>query len=509
MGFRVTGAPGDEFLRELRALQLNTVFRQMPIALAVTAVNAATTAIVLHRLTGVVRPLVWLCVVLLVTTGRSLLWLQHRRADPGAKGDPQWSLLAICGSLFGGLCWGLGGAALFPTLPDLGQMFLTVVIGGMCAGAIVTSSSYLPNLLAFLFSATIPIAAMFFCQGTVTGSALGMMILVFAAALALAGRHLSRFFAETMRLRFELSDANLRLQAEMLEREATEAALRQAQKLEMIGQLTGGIAHDFNNLLTIVTGNLTLAVARTGRNAASMPLLQSALQAAERGGALIQRLLAFARKQHLDPQSVDLNRLVTGIEDLLRRTLTERTRLTIASDTDLAPALVDANQLELAILNVTINARDAMPEGGALRIDLQNRRAGINSPPELRPGDYVVVAISDTGTGMDEATLARAFEPFFTTKELGGGSGLGLPMVQGFAAQSGGTVRIRSKLGEGTTVELWLPRADNPPCGTDRDLFDAAQSHPPIRRKSRPGHRPFETKEAGPVTQLKRGRIPA
>jgi signal transduction histidine kinase len=463
----LAGACGNDGGRKCRALQLDTVFREMPTALAVNAVNAAITAVVLHRLAGAALPLAWLCIVLLVTTARSLLWLRYRRGHPRDTGD-RWVLLTICASLLGGLCWGLGGVALFPSLPVLGQMFLTVVIGGMCAGAVVTSSPYLPTFLAFLLSATLPMAALFFSQGTGAGGAMGAMVLVFAAALSLAGRHLNRFFTETIRLRLELSEANLRLQAEIAEREATEAALRQAQKLEAIGQLTGGIAHDFNNLLTIVSGNLTLAIGRTTKNSASMPFLQSALQAAERGGALVQRLLAFARKQRLDPQPVNLSCLVTGIEDLLRRTLGDRTHLTIVRDADLAPARVDANQLELAILNLTINARDAMPGGGTLRIDLRNRRAGQNSPHELARGDYVVFSIADTGAGMDEATLARAFEPFFTTKEIGSGSGLGLSMVQGFAAQSGGTVRIRSKPGEGTTVELWLPRAEDPPSGAER-----------------------------------------
>lgn len=449
----------------------------MPIALAVNAVNALITTIVLHQLAGAVLPLVWLCTVLLVTAARFGLWLRYRRA--ASRRNPRWPLLATCGSLLAGLSWGLGGLALFPTLPELGQMFFTLVVGGMCAGAVVTSSSHLPTLLAFLFPASLPMAIPFFWQGSLTGSALGAMILVFAAALALAGRHLNRFLAEVLRLRFELSTANQRLQGEIAEREAAEAALRQAQKLEAIGQLTGGIAHDFNNLLTIVTGNLTLAMARTGSNSTSMPLLQSALQATERGGALVQRLLAFARKQRLQPQSVDLTGLVAGLEDLLRRTLASHTRLTITSAADLAAALVDANQLELAILNVTINARDAMPGGGALHIDLRNRRTGSNSPPDLPTGDYVVISISDTGTGMDEATLARAFEPFFTTKLTEGGSGLGLPMVHGFAAQSGGAVQIRSKPGEGTTVELWLPRADKPLFGTDHYPYDTAAPHRP------------------------------
>jgi signal transduction histidine kinase len=196
-------------------------------------------------------------------------------------------------------------------------------------------------------------------------------------------------------------------------------------------------------------------------------LLQGALQAAEKGFSMIQRLLAFARRQHLDPRSVDLGNLVANIEELLQRTLGHRVQLTIARAADVAPASVDANQLELAVLNLAINARDAMPAGGTLRIGLENRRADRGSPHPLATGDYVVVSISDTGTGMDEATLARAFDPFFTTKEIGSGSGLGLPMVQGFAAQSGGAVQIRSRAGEGTTVELWLPRAhESPPSET-------------------------------------------
>ncbi len=462
----MTGSSADGVLREIRAAQTSAVFRQMPIALAVNTVNAVITAIVLQRFAGVMLPLAWLCIVLLVTAGRWLVWRRYRHRDARLEDDPRWPLLASCGSLLAGLCWGLGAVVLFPVLPVVGQIFLTFVIGGMCAGAVVVSASHLSTLLAFLLSASVPMAILFFAQGEATGSALGAMTVVFVAALSFAGGQLNRFIAETMRLRLALSETNRRLQTEIAEREATQDALRQAQKLEAVGQLTGGIAHDFNNLLTVVIGNLALAIGRAGENPAVVPPLQGALQAAERGVALIQRLLAFARKQQLDPQSVDLNRLVADIADLLRRTLGSQIRLAIASFPDLAPARVDTNQLELALLNLTINARDAMPGGGALHIGLLNRRTDHRSPPELSPGDYVVVSISDTGMGMDEATVARAAEPFFTTKEIGSGSGLGLPMVQGFAAQSGGAVQIRSKPGQGTTVELWLPQADEPPSET-------------------------------------------
>ncbi len=452
--------PANEISTAIHTEQLRAVFRQMPISLAVNLVNAGLTAIVLSTIGAQPFPLVWFSLVALATAGRWILWRRYRRTLPGSERDHMWSRLAVCGSLLAGSCWGFGGAVLFPVVPVSGQIFLTFVIGGMCAGTVVLNASHLPTLLAFLLSASLPMAVRFFAEGTAADTALGVMIVVFATALSLAGAHLNRFFTETMRLRFELNDANLRLQAEVAEHRATEAVLRQAQKLEAIGQLTGGIAHDFNNLLTVVIGNLVMVSGRVSEDSSILPLLQSALRAAERGVALIQRLLAFARKQRLDPRSVDLAALVASIEELLQRTVGPAIQVEIATDAGLAPAHVDANQVELAILNLAINARDAMPLGGTLRISLRNRQPDCRSPAELTPGDYVVVSISDTGTGMDEATLAQAFDPFFTTKEVGSGSGLGLPMVQGFAGQSGGAVQIRSKLGEGTTVELWLPQED-------------------------------------------------
>jgi signal transduction histidine kinase/CheY-like chemotaxis protein len=461
--------PSAKIVDAVYAEQVAAVYWQLPIALGANLVNAALTTVVLMPIAARPVPLLWFGVVILVTAGRAVAWWRYRRADAGS--DPaQWAFPAIFGAMFAGLCWGLGGAVLFPFIPPLARAFLTIVIGGMCAGSVVLSGPHLPTLLAFLLPACTPMAARFLAEGTPIDSALGAMTVVFVVAMVFAGRHLNRIFVEAMRLRFELKEANLRLQAEMSEHRATEAALHQAQKLEAIGHLTGGIAHDFNNLLTVVIGNLALARGRAGRNVAIVPLLDSAMQAAERGVAQIHRLLGFARRQRLDPRSVDLARLVGGIKALLLQTLGPEINLVIAADPDLAPARVDANQLELAILNLAINARDAISSGGSVTIGLENRDTGRGSPPELTPGEYVVLSITDTGTGMDEATLARAFDPFFTTKEVGAGSGLGLPTVQGFAAQSGGAVLIRSKPGAGTTVELWLPKADElPRCPGDTE----------------------------------------
>ncbi len=220
-------------------------------------------------------------------------------------------------------------------------------------------------------------------------------------------------------------------------------------------------AHDFNNLLTAVIGNLELARKRTGSDPHMAGLLEAALSAAERGATLIKDLLAFARRQPLHPKEVDVSTVVDDAEKILTQTIGPSVRLAIRTAPDLRPAWVDPNQLALAILNLALNARDAMPDGGRLQIACENRRADPdNAPGDLATGDYVIVAVSDTGTGMSEATLAHAFEPFFTTKGAGRGSGLGLSMVQGFAAQSGGAVQITSSLGKGTTVELWLPQAE-------------------------------------------------
>jgi CheY-like chemotaxis protein len=233
--------------------------------------------------------------------------------------------------------------------------------------------------------------------------------------------------------------------------------LRQAQKMQAVGQLAGGVAHDFNNLLTAVAGNLELLEQQVTHESGRR-LLRSATRAVDRGAQLTHRLLAFSRKQHLQPKPVAINRLMSGMGDLVARTLGGTIQVRMALSDGLWSALVDPTQIELALLNLAINARDAMPDVGILTISTRNAHVAA-AADDLAPGDYIVVAVTDTGTGMTEDVIAHAFEPFFTTKEVGKGTGLGLSQVYGVVNQLGGTVRLQSRLGEGTTVELYLPRS--------------------------------------------------
>lgn len=253
-------------------------------------------------------------------------------------------------------------------------------------------------------------------------------------------------------------DLELRIDARTREREQAMAQLFEAQKIDTIGQLTGGVAHDFNNLLMAVMGSLQILSKRLVNDPTAQRLLENALKGAERGAALTQRLLAFARRQELRPEAVDVRDLISGMRDLLSHSLGPSVKVLQNVDPGLARVCVDANQLELALLNLAVNARDAMPGGGMVTIAaVQETVSAGKAPANLADGLYVRLSVSDTGVGMDAETLARASEPFFTTKGVGKGTGLGLSMVHGLAAQSGGLLNIVSEPGKGSRVDLWLP----------------------------------------------------
>jgi PAS domain S-box-containing protein len=267
------------------------------------------------------------------------------------------------------------------------------------------------------------------------------------------------------------------LMKEVAARERAQEQLRQAQKMETIGQLTGGVAHDFNNLLMAVMGNLELLRKRIPGDPRLHRLIEGALQGAERGASLTQRLLAFARQQDLKPEPADLGGLIRGMSDLLERSLGPRVALRLDIPDHLPPAHIDANQLELAILNLAINARDAMQDGGSIDIRVAAHRA--SGDAALKPGDYLKVSVIDTGSGMDAETLKKAIEPFFSTKPLGKGTGLGLSMVHGLTVQLGGTLELTSELGKGTTATLVLPVTTKAP-----EIAGPAQSARNVNRSA-------------------------
>ncbi len=279
---------------------------------------------------------------------------------------------------------------------------------------------------------------------------------------------------EDLRLsRADLQRANETLEARVEERtrehEEALAKLHEAQKLETLGQLTGGVAHDFNNLLTPVIGNLDLLRRRLAEGDKNHRLIDGALQAASRAGTLVQRLLAFARRQDLQPRAVEIGSLLDGMTDLIQRSIGPTVKVKVECPLGLPAARVDPNQLELAILNLAINARDAMPNGGTLRIEA--RPEHVANAGSLEVGDYVSITVSDTGSGMSAETLARAVEPFFSTKGVGQGTGLGLSMVHGLAAQLGGMLDIKSTLNKGTAAAIWLPvSTEVPVTGTGDEI---------------------------------------
>jgi signal transduction histidine kinase len=331
------------------------------------------------------------------------------------------------------------------------------------------------------------------------------------------------------------SSSQLRLARQELEvqtahRMEAEERLRQSQKLEAVGQLTGGVAHDFNNLLTVIIGNLEIAqqnLSSWSREAEEYArrAIANAMGGAERAAALTQRLLAFARRKPLAPTPISVNSLVQSLSDFIRRTLGEDVDLEVVGSAGLWQVEADQAELEAAILNLVVNARDSMPEGGKLSIETSNAfldEAYCRDHLDLKPGQYVLIAVTDTGGGMDKDTLDRAFEPFFTTKQPGQGTGLGLSQVYGFVKQSNGHVKIYSELGEGTTVKIYLPRllgaAPEPapreieaPSGHSGETILVVEDDPDVRAYvvevlRRLGYRVLEAKD-GPTALATTGPI--
>ncbi|PCD02943.1 diguanylate cyclase [Sphingomonas spermidinifaciens] len=372
-------------------------------------------------------------------------------------------------------------------LRDFGERAVATLRAGQPL-VVADIAAELPEAAAATFAA-IGVAATV-CMPLVKGGRLTALMAVYdrvphawsSESLSLIAAVAERSWAhiERVRINGDLAELNASLEARVAERTrallAAEEALRQAQKMEAVGQLTGGIAHDFNNLLTIVIGSVDIArrALAVGDAMRATRAMGNAQKGAERAAALTQRLLAFSRRQPLDPKPLDVGRLIGEMSDLIGRALGETVTLEVIGDPALWRVEADPNQLENAILNLAVNARDAMPGGGRLVIETRNAEVHEGDLSEVPPGDYVMVAVTDTGIGMPRETLARVFEPFFTTKEVGRGTGLGLSQVYGFVRQSGGQVKMFSQEHVGTTIRLYLPRFHGEDGVRDEEAVTAA-----------------------------------
>ena len=405
------------------------------------------------------------------------------------------------------VCLALGDmASRFPFVIFLPPVVLTTFLGGMRQGIFAAclagfAADYLLIEPTGSFALAWPVGYVAMAFFTLT---VGIDIAIIHG-MTVAFTRAERAEQELLHLNGELerrvADRTAALETEMAERRAAEAQVRQMQKMEAIGQLTGGIAHDFNNMLAVVIGSIDMARRRVNDQGSLAGCLDNAEEGARRAAQLTARLLAFSRQQALEPQVIDANKLVAGMSELMRRTLGEPVRVETILAGGLWRTFADAAQLENAVLNLAVNARDAMPEGGRLiietaNVDLDERDA--RAEEGVQPGHYVLVCVTDNGTGMSPQVLERAFDPFYTTKGVGKGTGLGLSQVFGFVKQSGGHARILSEAGEGTTVKLYLPRhrgeeavaerarADDQslPHGSDHEIVLVVEDEPQVRHMS-------------------------
>ena len=445
------------------AEQVRSSFAHLPLTLTVSVLNSILVGFVLTSVAAGSTILAWIGLVAGLSSLRLLLWYAHGRLDIGSTYSPWWTRIAVVGALGSGILWGSGPVVFF-SLDESHLLFFSLVIGGMCAGAATVHAAHFPSAAAFIVPAIVPLAADFFLEGTRLGAVSGVMACVFGMSLCVASLKFRAWFRDTTSARLALAgqtsalnEANTRLTAEIASRRSTEAQLERAQKLEAIGRLTAGIAHDFNNLLMAIGGSAELIERRLPPESVCTPHVQAITRSVERGAALTQQLLAFGRKQALAPSPVSINEMLLALKELLVITLGDDCRLELELDHSLSMTLVDKAQLELAVFNLVINARDAMPSGGALTIKTANVNLdGLEIATDELVGSFVMVSVSDTGTGMSDSVRLHAFDPFFTTKEIGKGSGLGLSQVYGLVQQSGGTTQIELATGPGNNSQHLL-----------------------------------------------------
>ena len=481
----------DEGRLRVRVEQIDPLF-QFPSRLLGHVFNAALVSAVLWGEISNVIISIWFGVTLIVTFARIGLSVAYQRGKPEPADIGRWEAIFFAGSIATALLWGASSFIVW-LHPDLSyHAFIAFVVGGTTAAVAMMNYAHLPSLHGYLFVAGIPVAVNLLLKGEGIYLAMGSMVSLFIVLAFVHAHKANKILMRSLVLReqnrslvadlsaardsleervrertAELDQANVTLRTEMAAHQETESRLRQAQKMEAVGQLTGGIAHDFNNFLSVIQGNLELMIRRKIPEKDLSQMIDAMMRASKRGAQLTRQLLAFSRRQTLNPQAVEVNDLVPSMIRLLQSTIGETVEIRFVPDGGPCMAHVDPGQLESAILNLAINSRDAMPDGGVLTIATAS--GDYQFPAEITPeieegtknapieGTFAVIAVSDTGTGISPENIDKVWEPFFTTKGVGEGSGLGLSMVYGFVKQSGGQLEIDSTQGTGTTVKLYLP----------------------------------------------------
>jgi signal transduction histidine kinase len=442
----------------VHAEQVRSSYAHLPLTLSVSVLNSALLGFVLATAASEFKALIWIGLVVGLSTLRLALWDVHRRLDVGPHHNPWWTRLAFAGTLASGILWG-SGIFVFSPLDVTHLLFFTMVISGMCAGAATVHAAYFPLVIGFILPAIAPLAVSFFMQGNRLQVVSGIMMCIFGTSLCVASLTFRRWFSKTTSARLALA--------------------RQA-----IGLLTAGVAHDFNNILAAIRGSAELIESHAGSDAAHARQISIIMQAVERATTLTRQLLAVGRKQTLVPRTTDINEVLLGMEELLINTLSGHGNVELQLAAVPVVALVDTAQLQRAILNLVINARDAMPNGGM--VTLKTANLDVHTPgtiTESLVGSLVVISVSDTGGGMSEGVRLQAFDPFFTTKDIGSGSGMGLSQVYGLVKQSGGETRIDSHVGRGTTVSIFLPRVSLDSV-SGKSMHNAPSSHAPATSNS-------------------------
>jgi signal transduction histidine kinase/ActR/RegA family two-component response regulator len=419
----------------------------------------------------------------MLTAGR--LWLRGRYLglSPPAEQADRWGAYFVAGAALTGAAWGIGCSMLFDPQRPPTQLLVTFVLGGMIAGASGTLASYVPAFIGFATPALAALAARIALVGDAPHMAIVALMVVYGAVMTMVAKNTQRALVEALRLRFDkeellgqlraarasLEESNRTLEDRVKERteafERQSEALRDAQRMESVGLLAGGIAHDFNNLLTVVLANVSLL--RGARlDETDRQSIDEIAGAANRGADLVRQLLAFSRRQILKPRVLDLGRVVADMEAFLLRLIGSQVELKVNVAIDPGdgplPVKADPSQLQQVIINLATNARDAMPEGGRLTIEVGRFDKRDDGGPPLPRGSYARLCVRDTGVGMDEATRRLAFDPFFTTKEAGRGTGLGLATVYGIVEQSGGFIFVESQPAKGSAFTVYLPVSSEP-----------------------------------------------